>query len=441
MVDNERVNRSYVLALAFATSVSMWAAAYLCRLPAIMAPAWLLLLLLLAAVAWWGWYAGRWSGAGWRGGLAVGAAASLLNLLILGSLLSSDEGGGVVPSALWWIPGSMATVAILAAVAALVGASSRAAAARRPDWTALLSRVAAGATFLLVVAGGLVTSKEAGLAAVDWPNPFGYNMFLYPLSRMTGGIYYEHAHRLFGTLVGLTTLALAIHLWCVETRAWVRRLAGAAFVLVVIQGLFGGLRVTGGFTLSTSPEDMAPSVILAAVHGVMGQIFLAVIVVVAVVTSRSWIEAGPAQARPTAASERTLQLALLATLLLQLVLGAVQRHLALGLVVHITLAAVVATIAAVAGLRAWGLYPDTPALQRLGQVLMATVTLQVLLGIAAMAATGGEAVVGDPGVLEVTVATAHQACGAALLAVAVALTAWTRRLVAVGDSLEPVAHS
>jgi len=428
MVDNERVNRSYVLALAFATSVSMWAAAYICRLPAVMAPAWLLLLMLLTAVAGWGWYAGRWSGAGWRGGRAVGAVASLLNLLILGSLLSSEEGGGVVPSALWWIPGSMAAVAILAAAAALIGSSGHTEDSRPPDWTALLSKIAAGATFLLVIAGGLVTSKEAGLAVVDWPNSFGYNMFLYPLSRMTGGIYYEHAHRLFGTLVGLTTLAQAIHLWRVEARAWIRRLAGAAFVLVVIQGLLGGLRVTGGLTLSTSPEDMAPSVILATVHGVLGQVFLAVIVVVAVATSRAWQEAGPAQARPAAASERTLQLALLVTLLLQLVLGAVQRHFAQGLVVHITLAAVVATLAAVTGLRAWGLYPETPAMQRPGQVLMATVTLQVLLGIAAMAATGGEAVGGDPGVLEVTVATAHQACGAALLAVAVTLTAWTRRL-------------
>ena len=65
------------------------------------------------------------------------------------------------------------------------------------------------ATLFLLIAGGLVTSAREGLAVVDWPNSFGYNMFLYPPSRMTGGIYYERAHRLFGSLVGLTVLVLA----------------------------------------------------------------------------------------------------------------------------------------------------------------------------------------------------------------------------------------
>ena len=76
-------------------------------------------------------------------------------------------------------------------------------------FTAVHANVTVAATFLLVVAGGLVTSNEAGLAVVDWPNSFGYNMFLYPLAKMTGGIYYEHAHRLYGSLVGLTTIVLA----------------------------------------------------------------------------------------------------------------------------------------------------------------------------------------------------------------------------------------
>ena len=60
---------------------------------------------------------------------------------------------------------------------------------------------------------------------VDWPNTFGTNMFLYPLSKMTGGIYYEHAHRLFGALVGLTTIGLAVRLWRFDGRPWLRRLA------------------------------------------------------------------------------------------------------------------------------------------------------------------------------------------------------------------------
>jgi len=280
----------------------------------------------------------------------------------------------------------------------------------------------------LVVAGGLVTSQEAGLAVVDWPNTFGYNMFLYPLARMTGGIYYEHAHRLFGALVGITTVALAVRLWRRETRAWIQRLALLAVVLVVIQGILGGLRVTGGFTLSTSPDDMTPSILLAITHGVFGQLFLALMVTLAVVTSRWWREGPPAEERASTASDHSVQLGLVALLAVQLVFGAVQRHVAQGLLIHVTLAAVVVVVAIAAGARAWGLYHGVWPIQRLGQSVLALVSVQVTLGIAALAVTQGRAVVGDPTTVEVSLATAHQACGALLLAVSVALAVWTRRL-------------
>jgi len=279
------VDRSYVLPLAFATTVSMWAVAYFCRLPAVMAPSWLVAGLMLGMVALWGWFTGSRAGGGWLGGVLVGSAAAVLNLLILGSLLAPAEGGGVMPSAVWWVPGSILAIALISGgFAAVPGKVTSEATAS--DWTALLSKVAVTATFLLVIAGGLVTSNEAGLAVVDWPNSLGTNMFLFPLARMTGGIYYEHAHRLFGALVGLTTIALAVRLWRYDDRTWLKRLGMAAVVLVVLQGILGGLRVTGGFTLSTSEADMAPSLTLALMHGVLGQLFLGVMVAIAVVTSR-----------------------------------------------------------------------------------------------------------------------------------------------------------
>jgi cytochrome c oxidase assembly protein subunit 15 len=318
-------------------------------------------------------------------------------------------------------------VAALAGAAAAVGAASAEAAAAT-DWTALLTKVAVAATFLLVIAGGLVTSNEAGLAVVDWPNTFGSNMFLYPISRMTGGIYYEHAHRLFGALVGLATLAVAGRLWRVEARPWVRALAMAAVVVVTVQGLLGGLRVTGRLTLSTVAQDMAPSIGLAILHGVLGQVFLALMVVVAAATSRRWRSSGRPELVPSAAGDRTLQSALVGALVVQLVLGAIQRHLAQGLVIHITLAAFVAIMAIAVGARAWGLHHGQWPVQRLGQLLMGLVGIQVALGIAALAVTQGRAVVGSPTTVEVTIATAHQAAGAGLLALAVLLAAWTRRL-------------
>jgi cytochrome c oxidase assembly protein subunit 15 len=421
------VDRSYVVPLAFATTVSMWAVAYVCRLPVVMAPSWLVLGLMLGMVALWGWFAGARAGGGWLGGVLVGGVAAVLNLLILGSLLAPAGGGSALPSAVWWVPGSILIVALVSG--GFAGVSRRAGSEATPsDWTALFSKVAVAATFLLVVAGGLVTSNEAGLAVVDWPNSFGSNMFLFPLARMTGGIYYEHAHRLFGALVGLTTIALAVRLWRYDDRAWLKRLGLAAVVLVVLQGILGGLRVTGGFTLSTSEADMAPSIALAVMHGVLGQLFLGLIVAVAVVTSRRWLRAPEAEARPNVNGDRTLQFWLVATLVVQLVLGAVQRHLAQGLIIHITLAAVVVMLAVVVGARAWGLYHGTWPVQRLGQALIGLVSIQVTLGIAALAVTQGKAVVGSPTTVEITIATAHQATGAALLALAVTLHLWTRRL-------------
>jgi cytochrome c oxidase assembly protein subunit 15 len=357
----------------------------------------------------------------------VGSAAAVLNLLILGSLLVPAEGGGVMPSAVWWVPGSILAIALVSG--GFAAASGKVASeATASDWTALLSKVAVMATFLLVIAGGLVTSNEAGLAVVDWPNSFGSNMFLFPLARMTGGVYYEHAHRLFGALVGLTTIALAVRLWRYDGRAWLKRLTIVAVVLVVLQGILGGLRVTGGFTLSTSEADMAPSLTLALMHGVLGQLFLGVMVAVAVVTSRLWFTAPPSEARPYAKDDRTFQRWLIIVLVVQLVLGAAQRHLAALLIVHICLAAAVVLLAVMVGGRAWGLYRNSQPVERLGKLMVILACVQVFLGITALAVTQGRAIVGSPTTLEVTITTLHQATGAALLALSVALHFWTQRM-------------
>ncbi|MCP4895775.1 MAG: hypothetical protein GY906_02275 [bacterium] len=430
-VADVHTNRSYLAPIGFATTVSMWAVAYVCRLPGVMAPPSILLFLMLTTVAFWGWYAARHTGRGGVAGIGIGFVSSILNMLILGSLLTSSQSHEVIPSALWWIPGSVLATCVLGGLGALAAGRSTTEAPDHDTWTALLANVAAAATFLLVIAGGLVTSQEAGLAVVDWPNSFGYSMFLYPLSRMTGGIYYEHAHRLFGSLVGLTTIALAITLLRFEARRWVRRIAYAAVACVLVQGLLGGLRVTGRLTLSTEATDMAPQIGLAVVHGVFGQLFLGLMILLAVVTSVGWSRASTLPADRATATDRSLQGWLLTALTLQLLLGALHRHLTWGLVLHVTLAAVVTMLAVVVGARIWGLRPGVWPLQRLGQALAGVVSVQVTLGIATLAVTGGQAVVGDPSPIEVMMATAHQAGGALLLGIVVALTLWTRRLTSV----------
>ena len=417
-----------VLAIGFGTTVSMWGAGYVSRLPMVSAPGPLVLPVLLLCILAGGWVAGRFTARGLRGGALAGVVAGFLNLLILGSFLSGSDGTALRPTALLWVPGSILLGAGLGAAGASLGLRSKGGRpAPEADWTAGLARVAVAATFLLLAAGGLVTSANAGLAVVDWPNSFGYNMFLYPLSRMTGGIYYEHAHRLLGSLVGLTTLVLAAHLMVVERRAWVKVLALAAFVLVCIQGVLGGLRVTGTFTLTQNPDQVRPNIYLAVAHGILGQLFFSTLTALAVVLSPYWKGRPRPHGSPRASADRVLGLALLVALPVQLILGAVQRHLSWGLAIHITLAFVVAGLAIALGTRAWGFHPDLPPLRRSGLILAGAASLQFVLGFAAFVVT---AATPSGSGWDVVVSTTHQATGAVLLACAVAVALWHRRLVA-----------
>ena len=107
-------------------------------------------------------------------------------------------------------------------------------------WFAVLNVIV---TFLLIGLGGLVTSHEAGMSVPDWPNSYGYNMFLFPIKDWVGGIFYEHTHRLLATVVGLLTTILAIWLWLKDARPWMHWLGIVAFLLVIVQGVIDGLRV------------------------------------------------------------------------------------------------------------------------------------------------------------------------------------------------------
>src|SRR5438876_8940711 len=107
----------------------------------------------------------------------------------------------------------------------------------------LIAVLTACATFPLIFMGGLVTSHGAGMSVPDWPNSYGYNMFLFPPRLWIGGILYEHTHRLMGTVVGMLSIALAICAWRLETRRWARWLAISVLGAVIFQGVLGGLRV------------------------------------------------------------------------------------------------------------------------------------------------------------------------------------------------------
>lgn len=437
-MDNTHDDRGgRLLAAGFGTTVAMWALGYAGRLPALPWPSPLLLGLMLAALLAGGLAAARLGGGGAGAGARTGLLASVLNLLILGSLLAGD-GDSVLPSAVLWLPGALVCGALLGAVggrlAGAGGPALRGSALFGPDglagraWDAAFALVACAATLLLLVAGGVVTAQQAGLAVVDWPNSFGSNMFLYPLARMTGGVFYEHSHRLIGSLVGLTTLVLCVQLWRTEDRAWVKRLAAAALAMVIVQGILGGLRVTGHFTLSQDAAVTRPSLTLAVVHGVFGQLFFSTLVALFAVTTPLW-RRGAVRPHPGAGIDHALSRTLVIMVILQLVFGAVLRHVSHGLLVHITWAVIVAMTAVFAGLRARGEHRGVPVVPALGTWLTWLVVLQLALGVTALWGTSLTATAGRPHAVDVFFTTLHQTVGALILAVSVLLMLWTRRLI------------
>jgi len=177
-------------------------------------------------------------------------------------------------------------------------------------------------TFFLLILGGTVTSKGVGLSVPDWPTSYGQNMFLFPPSMWKGGVFWEHTHRLLGALVGMVMIVMAAWLWGSQKhRPWLRWLGIATLVMVIVQGVMGGLRVT----------EM--SVVLGIAHGISAQIFLCMTVLIAAATSRLWINATTTDTpsktnRPASFSPglKRLSLGVLAVMLIQLTLGATVRH-------------------------------------------------------------------------------------------------------------------
>jgi len=192
-------------------------------------------------------------------------------------------------------------------------------------WFAVLTALA---TLALIGIGGLVTSHEAGMSVPDWPTTYGYNMFLFPINKWLGGIFYEHSHRLLASLVGLMTTVLAVWLWLKDSRQWMHWLGVAAFLLVVAQGVLGGLRVTLHMDS------------LGIYHATIAQLFFVLTCALALFTSRWWVAQASrlpdrtnAQNAAGTAALRWLVLATTLLIFVQLIIAAAMRHQHAGLAI------------------------------------------------------------------------------------------------------------
>ena len=230
------------------------------------------------------------------------------------------------------------------------------------------------ATSALILAGGIVTTTGSGLAVPDWPTTFGYNMFLYPWEKMTGGILYEHSHRLIGSLVGLLTLALAILLWAAGSQRWVAWLGTVALAAVLVQGVLGGLRVV---LLANH---------LAFIHGVVAQGFLVLTASLALFTSRMWNDQAKSLTTEIAGRVRALCLFTTVGIFVQIILGAIVTHTGRRVDAHIGLAVVLSVLVPLLTQRVFVRLADWPHLTRPAGYLRAAWIVQLILGLGAYVA-------------------------------------------------------
>lgn len=262
---------------------------------------------------------------------------------------------------------------------------------------------AAVCVFFLIIAGGLVTSNDAGLAVPDWPLSYGKLM-----PPMIGGIFYEHGHRMVATFVGMLTVILALWTAAGEPRRWVRRLAWLNLTAVVAQGLLGGITVL---------YFLPPAVSMA--HASLAQAFFCLTLTIAVVTGRKWIEAKPAASPATSSSVRSLSLWLVAAIYVQIILGAGNRHNAMGILPHIAGAVAVMVLVGLLVSRAAKQCP--PELARHAHLLSMVALLQTILGIVTFFIKRAAVSAVQPLPDRIWSSTAHVALGALTLATALIL--------------------
>ncbi len=464
-----------VFATALTAVVAMWIAWFLTHMPAtyawfppsITGPLLLSLMLVVMTMAL--------SRVPARRGVAVGLLAGLLvgaiNLLILGSKITAtvDVNGqvsaapgadGLRPDAGIIVVCFIALCAVLGVIAGLVG--SRLAKARQTGaegagiWNARLSAIACVAVVPLLALGGMVTSTGAGLAVPDWPGTYGANMFLYPISLMAGDarIFLEHSHRLFGAMIGVCCVLLTISTFATHRSGrtgYLRWFALVLLALVIVQGLLGAARVQQGIAhgVQTGPQ------IWGVAHGVLAQAFFALLVAFAAL---GWPRPAPlpgAEVTPKPLGFISKgSIALVIALFVQLVMGALYRHLGQkhALWTHVVFSLVVVGLAVACAMWMIRRKNEARVYKTVGHGLLHSVGFQFILGWVALLfvmtgankpaivmpdqLAGADAITTEVA-LKALVRTIHQANGALLLALAVLAVVWPRRMATAATARTP----
>lgn len=271
-------------------------------------------------------------------------------------------------------------------------------------------------TGILLSWGAVVTSIEAGLAVPDWPTTFNSIDPIKPIPRWWAipSVLAEHGHRLMGMVVGASTLILFIWTLITESRKWVKVVAGLALLLVVVQGILGGLRV------------VLISLDLAVVHACVAQLFFSTLIALTFFTSSSWLKSlGILQENSGTTLFRKLALITTVAIYIQIILGALLRHPGSGanlvlVTTHLLGAFIVVGLILITAKWARKVSGETTLIPRFSSVLSGALGVQFLLGLLAYwLITIDEA--SGRGVWPTIVSTLHLITGAVLLSSCVLL--------------------
>jgi cytochrome c oxidase assembly protein subunit 15 len=302
-------------------------------------------------------------------------------------------------------------------------------------WLHRYATFVAFCTFLLILAGALVTGNDAGLSVPDWPTSFG----TFRMPRMVGGVKFEHGHRMIAGTVGILTIILALWIWRQESRRWVKWVAFAAVMAVLAQALLGGITVLFNLPLAISTA-----------HATLGQIFFCLASSLAFFTSAGW-HWDEAKLEDTAHPPFQLFTAIsTGVILVQLILGAVYRHSYEGIITphkeaiitpHVVGACVVTLMVGHLVSTAVMRFSKQPALVRPALLLGGLVVVQLFLGIGSyfMKMAARSAPQPLPPVVDIT--TAHVAVGALILVTSLYLAYQARRFLVTPKQEMKIASS
>jgi cytochrome c oxidase assembly protein subunit 15 len=284
-------------------------------------------------------------------------------------------------------------------------------------WLHRYATFVAFCTFMLIIAGALVTGNDAGLSVPDWPTSFG----TFRMPRMVGGVKFEHGHRMIAGTVGILTILLAIWIWRRDSRRWLRWVGFAAVMAVLAQAILGGITVLWFLPVAISTA-----------HATLAQIFFCLAASIAFFTGPDWHWDEVKREDSSTPSLQLLTMITTGVILCQLILGAVYRHSKDGIIApHVVGACVVTMLVGWVVCSVVLRFAQQPGLLHPALLLGGLLVAQLFLGVGSYIMKMGARDAPQPLQPVVDVTTTHVVVGALLLVTSLYLSYQAQRFLVI----------